>query len=557
MALINLKTNLLTLKYGGDKLKGGSSNQPYITTPIPGLQSGYDPNTGQIGYSIGAEDNPPFDVLAARFPDALVRGGLLAPINAGKDVSRLTQYFFDLKSPRGLIFIANQNLLSRTAVKTEASYGAGYGGGALNEGIYLPTSTLAQVAVQGWTGTHLNKQGLNPLKPTGAFTGDSTLEDILGAGGINTYSEVMKEKKQNDIDNITSTSGISNKYYNRLLQLHRVKIENQPLIPVRKRDRIPIDTNTDVSSPILSYGGGPNSILGVNNTNIRFASERTGINNSKLKLNSSEKEKIQKQLNSFSSPHKGSKEDNNIKDFRKSTPNSPNTSSYVLKRDLNTNGIGYGNPSINNPNKTYLSGSGFALDKINAEEINTINNDKYQPNNTPNDLVDFNIMVFDNTASAATKKFLRFRAYIKTFSDSFTPKWNSINYVGRGNTLYNYEGFTRDIRMDFTVAVQSYPELDPIYKKLNYLASTTTPDYTDGGFMRGNLHQLKIGNYLNNTSGIITSLSYTVNMDGGWEIEKDKQLPYIIDVSLGFTPIQNFLPRRGELNFIGSYDTFP
>jgi hypothetical protein len=39
MALINLKTNLLTLKYGGDKLKGGSSNQPYITTPIPGLQS--------------------------------------------------------------------------------------------------------------------------------------------------------------------------------------------------------------------------------------------------------------------------------------------------------------------------------------------------------------------------------------------------------------------------------------------------------------------------------------------------------------------------------------
>ena len=166
-------------------------------------------------------------------------------------------------------------------------------------------------------------------------------------------------------------------------------------------------------------------------------------------------------------------------------------------------------------------------------------------------------MVFDNTTSAATKKFLRFRAYIKTFSDSFTPKWNSINYVGRGNTLYNYEGFTRDIRMDFTVAVQSYPELDPIYKKLNYLASTTTPDYTDGGFMRGNLHQLKIGNYLNNTSGIITSLSYTVNMDGGWEIEKDKQLPYIIDVSLGFTPIQNFLPRRGELNFISSYGTFP
>ena len=194
MALINLKTNLLNLKYGGDKLKGGSSNQPYITTPIPGLQLGVD-SIGQIKYSIGVEDNPPFDISAARFPDALVRGGLLAPINAGKDVSRLTQYFFDLKSPRGLIFTANQNLLSRTAVKTEASYGVGYGGGAVNEGIYLPTSTLAQVAVQGWTGTHLNKQGLNPFKPTGVNTdtGSGFLDTLLSAGGINLYSDVVKQ----------------------------------------------------------------------------------------------------------------------------------------------------------------------------------------------------------------------------------------------------------------------------------------------------------------------------------------------------------------------------
>ena len=94
------------------------------------------------------------------------------------------------------------------------------------------------------------------------------------------------------------------------------------------------------------------------------------------------------------------------------------------------------------------------------------------------------------------------------------------------------------------------------FKTFSNKASTTTPDYTDGGFMRGNLHQLKVGNYLDNTPGIITSLSYTINMDGGWELEKDKQWPYIIDVSLSFTPIHNFLPRRGEFNFIGKKESF-
>lgn len=657
MALINLKTNLLTLKYGGDKLKGGSSNQPYITTPIPGLQS-----VGTVA-SVGVEDNPPFDVLAARLPDALVRGGLLAPINAGKDVSRLTQYFFDLKSPRGLIFIANQNLLSRTAVKTEASYGAGYGGGALNEGIYLPTSTLAQVAVQGWTGTHLNKQGLNPFKPTGAFTGDSTLEDILGAGGINTYSEVMKEKKQNDIDNITSTSGISNKYYNRLLQLHRVKIENQPLAPVRKRDRIPIDT--EVNSPnILSYGGGPDSILGINNTNIRFASERTGVNNIIIKQNlepdgyfkstnakrsyrnSPEYNSILPKLGAslaYSGSFKGyintgfdsngRPTSNNPFSFKQEPPNEtlssftpkdynqlyPNTAAFNQKQlisgsipvqgggstlvndfrtklDIEKNNtilssspnygagsdkkanieqrVNLGDPGDRTRNRSdYTLGGlgGFnnenniknALDKITAQPIYLGSYKKLdaasggattlKDPNSLNDLATFYIAAYKNDTSSKAF-YMHFRAFINSFSDSYNPKWNSINYVGRGNTLYNYEGFTRDVKMSFTVAAQSKQELMPMYYKLNYLASTLAPDYTNAGFMRGTLYKMTMGAYLFETPGIITSLNYTIPEQSPWEInignsktESDnsvKELPHIINVDLGFTPIQDFLPRR-------------
>lgn len=35
MALIDLKTNLKSLKYGSDRPGGGSSGQPYIQTAIP------------------------------------------------------------------------------------------------------------------------------------------------------------------------------------------------------------------------------------------------------------------------------------------------------------------------------------------------------------------------------------------------------------------------------------------------------------------------------------------------------------------------------------------
>jgi hypothetical protein len=693
MALINLKTNLLTLKYGGDKLKGGSSNQPYITTPIPGLQSGYDPNTGQIGYSIGAEDNPPFDVLAARFPDALVRGGLLAPINAGKDVSRLTQYFFDLKSPRGLIFIANQNLLSRTAVKTEASYGAGYGGGALNEGIYLPTSTLAQVAVQGWTGTHLNKQGLNPFTPTGVNTdtGSRLLNTLLSAGGINLYSDVVK---QNNLEENNQFPVLKKniEYQSPKPVTDRFGPEIDPILPIvtysleggYKNRLLNIWYNkqlgTDGSNNILSYGGGPGSALGIGKTNIQFSDQRTGDRNTNFnqpyfrgKGNRSYNESpeyidITRKLGvsntpiflkQFLDPSISARGDNSILGFDIDTGNQTSNNPFGFKQapanqtlstftptnynqlypntaaltqdQLNEKSTSpkfsgpfriselptlvKGNPftlvkdfrkdlDIEN-NKTILSLSpnylvdnieqrvnlgdpgsrtkdrsdytlkgldGFtdknniknALDKITASPIYL---DSFKRRDSQigganvlggsagslNDLATFYIAAYKNDTSS-NAFYIHFRAFINSFSDSYNPKWNSINYVGRGNTLYNYEGFTRDVKMSFTVAAQSKQELMPMYYKLNYLASTLAPDYTNAGFMRGTLYKMTMGAYLFETPGIITSLNYTIPEQSPWEInignsktESDnsvKELPHIINVDLGFTPIQDFLPRR-------------
>ena len=99
MSLVELTTNLKSLRYGKDTIGGGNSNQPYIKTPIP---------------------NDLTDVGRTGGPDFLLRGGTLLPRAVANDVSRLTQMLFDFRSPNGPLFIAKQNVLSLTNVNSSA-----------------------------------------------------------------------------------------------------------------------------------------------------------------------------------------------------------------------------------------------------------------------------------------------------------------------------------------------------------------------------------------------------------------------------------------------------
>ena len=158
-----------------------------------------------------------------------MRGGAYAEVLAATDVVRLTKYF---ATPSGIQFTANQNLLSRLAPQTEAS------GKFLNEGIYTPLSTLAQAGV-GNIGGHLNKQGLDP---TGT----------LGFLSVKNYSDVVYTNNLDDPNTKVS---------NRLVDLHFMHIEN---------------ANTD-DTDVLSYGGGPGSVLGIGKTRIKFATKADGV----------------------------------------------------------------------------------------------------------------------------------------------------------------------------------------------------------------------------------------------------------------------------------------
>ncbi len=180
MGLIDLKTDLKSLKYGLDRRGGGSSKEPFITKSIP---EGETPGASQ---------------------DFLLRQGAI--VSSANDTSRLFQLF---TTTRGLSFITNQNLLSRGSVKTEATLGPAYGGGNVNQGVYLPTSTLAQAGV-GFTGTHLNLLGLDPSSPiAGVVEGG-----LFPGGGLIRYEQAAFDFNQNGL--------------NRLVKLKEDKIDLDP-----------------------------------------------------------------------------------------------------------------------------------------------------------------------------------------------------------------------------------------------------------------------------------------------------------------------------------------
>jgi hypothetical protein len=102
-----------------------------------------------------------------------------------------------------------------------------------------------------------------------------------------------------------------------------------------------------------------------------------------------------------------------------------------------------------------------------------------------------------------------------------------------------------------------------MYQKLNYLISSLTPDYSEGGFMRGNIVQLTLGGYFYEMPGIIQNINITIPNDTTWEIgipatpeqsteaagsngftdSKVKELPHRLEISMTFTPLYKFLPE--------------
>ena len=569
MALVNLQTDLTSIPFGRDRRDGGDSGQPYI--PV---------RNNDLTTSIGLEGITSEPSLATQ--DFILRGGIQAPDDAFNDVRRLTKFFEDKNSPNGALFIAKQNALSLTAVRTQAATV-----GSPNGGVYTPLNTLAQAGA-GFLGTYFPKQGLTPAGvrlygPKSSFNPLSitAVNKVIGGDGID----------------------------NRLVQLAGLKI-GQGSIWKSEYRKNQIAKGED---SILSYIGGPKAPLGIGRTRIQFATDNAGnptgtgmrspayallkqgnfsfdqgqskglpafnasitaersislnIGVTDLKSNGEMVKDIFPRIDNTSSPTEilESFQKKLLKGVEKSTIMSISPSYTDAKNRLEgeaTSRINYRSPgqrgNVINYTLGKRDGDGNnigAVDKINALPIYRSNKGPKQQEDI-NDLVQFRIAAINQT-DPKFKDYIHFRAYIDDFSDRYSGKWKPINYMGRAESFYKYDSFDRDISLSFTVAAQSKEELMVQYRKLNYLASNLAPTYSPSGYMGGPLVELTMGGWCYELPGFIEGLSLGPVKESPWEIGIDtegkvdqtvRELPHIVEVKgFKFTPIHKFRPERQEL----------
>jgi hypothetical protein len=552
MGLLDLTTDLKSLRYGKDRIGGGSSEEPFITTSV---------------------NSTPGDTGG---PDFLLRANALQ--HAEDDTSRIFQY---LKSPKGISFALKQNLLSRSAVKSQAS------GLIVNDGVYLPTSTLAQVGLSG-AGSHLLKQGINPFANTTANATNTGI-GILDTIG-NFLSDSLPLSAPFYVKKVTSTQPVSE---NRLTNLvdYKMGIAAQTTNPFSSFfDNITsgqgvggflgglgggilnnifstsktagqkfnsISLNKD---EILRYDGGPGSALGIGQTSLK----RVTVTNNEAPYLYNYSELV------AAGDSKTSK-DQTLQDFRSikdpSKPNSVISTTLDYTRDNIENRVHLGNPGRRNKNlSNYNIGTGDGpLDKINALPLYLSGNvvGSYKGKNIKNDLIKFRIGILSNEYDTL-KTYMHFRAYIDSFSDNYSAGWSEEKYMGRAESFYRYNSFNRTISMGWTLAAQSVDELIPMYQKLNFLASSLAPDYSQQGYMQGNIAYLTMGGYCYEQPGIITGLNLSYPKESPFEIDansksgnndggkKTKELPHIMTVTgFEFKPIHNFVPQIQQNGYDG------
>tara|TARA_R110001592_G_scaffold9440_4_gene50191 strand:- start:14 stop:2896 length:2883 start_codon:yes stop_codon:yes gene_type:complete len=206
--------------------------------------------------------------------------------------------------------------------------------------------------------------------------------------------------------------------------------------------------------------------------------------------------------------------------------------------------LGMGNPGL------HLASAG--IDQINALDIHTVDGDNYSGAEY-RDLVRFRFEAIQ-TDNPSASDVMVFRAFLDNFGDNFSSQWNAFKYNGRGEEFFTYGGFKRSFKFNFKVAAQSREEMKPLYRKLNYLVSNLAPDYANNGRMRAPYIKLCVGAYMDRTPGFLTSMNISWKKDYPWEIAIDSPeggvdtsmhvLPHVLDVSCGFTPIHDFVPRK-------------
>ena len=275
MPLIDLQTDLKSLKYGQDQPGGGNSGQPYITVDINRVDTGFN------------------RFRMTKFDDGLIRGGAVGAVNASVvDTIRIGKFLKDF--PKGPLFIVKQIGLQLSQPQLEykklRTDNPTSGGGLLrNVGNFIvntankivnavgPTriynlgiNTLAQVPVNAF-GQHIVRHGLLPIQ------NDDT--KYINVAEYNNYGD----GKNNRLVGYRSKFQLGDNKPNPTQSRNVINTVNrisQALGALTGASFNPIKLDPEQLT-INKYISGPGSIYGIGNTLIRrysFTEDGTKIN---------------------------------------------------------------------------------------------------------------------------------------------------------------------------------------------------------------------------------------------------------------------------------------
>jgi len=561
MPLIDLKTNLKSLKYGKDRPGGGNSGQPYITNDI----------------------NDPKNVLG--LDDGLVRGGAVGALKSSViDTLRIGKFLTDL--PKGPLWIVKQVGLQLSNPKLETrSVKTGIGfidtiASAVNKVGIGPTrtynlgiNTIAQIPVNAF-GIHFNRHGLLPVQD------DNTK-----------YLAVVQN---NNLSTGTRSNKLPQNSTNRLLK-YAAKL--LPASPPQSKPLGVIDQILSIipggslfvkpqQQTIDEYIGGPGSVYGVGKTFIkRYDYTSNGLNKQqpqdKGKVNYPALLGVSKIYFAASTgvfaglfPDKNTAIKNGIDlanptkqptqlnqtavtyttpaakkyiDLKNQIDNQSNLTQYYY--DGNVAGSYTGSISTKDPklNRTatdfkYYGGkrlvAGFSGSKV-----------EYNNTNVHNRGTDANILsvafraINPFTGLSDNKDRFLFSAYMNGFKDNFDAGWTDINYTGRAESFYIYNKFKRNVSFNLQIPCFNKVELFIKHRALGQLASTTAGAYSNNNLLGGVLLKVNVGNYLVGEYAVLNSLSYDIPNDTAWDISNDALLAMNINASFNLTIVHNKLPQ--------------
>jgi hypothetical protein len=531
MPLIDIKTNLKSLKYGSDQQGGGYSGLPYIQTGIPkdplivrnpavqGLRGDFLPifRPGSIG-------NLDYPIRGGQIDFQL--GDQTFTISSQIDKIRIKKFFED--KPRGAAFIQKQIGLQLSNPKIETGntlYGLGQSdplpGLIENTRVYnRGVNTLSQVGASG-TGAHAIRHGLMPFNPF-----QKNYYAIVNQQNIDSSSSNNRLVLLNELKMTSGTSRLSNNI-----------VSSQNVSNINLVNTLGISLNKNL---IFQYWGGPGSTYGVGTTTIKRAVDTTKLRSTTAMTYDLLQKQTPQKENSIGKY--------NINDFR-----SQLSASYQP----------WGNNKIDNRFyvASYTANSGKYKDKMNLLYPFAFDSSNNQapwevpltdPNTSSDDIIKFVFEAISNdNPSISTAIF--FRAFLTAgITDNNSAVLNPFRYMGRGENFYTYQGFDRSINFSFRVAAGSKDEIRPMYNRINTLMSQVYPDYSSKqGIMRAPIVRVTIGDYLYRVPGFLESVNITVDNNYPWEINLEKsqigdiaQLPQVLDIAISFKPIMDVLPRR-------------